>query len=78
MGPVQSTLGIVTNEFTSYKQQNIVNYLYDKLSKAKQNSASDINTISTLLKLHKELQQYGNQYVIDRRLVNAIEKVLIR
>ena len=74
MGPVQSTLGIVTNEFTSYKQQNIANYLYDKLSKAKQNSASDINTISTLLKLHKELQQYGNQYVIDRRLVNAIEK----
>ncbi len=74
MGPVQSTLGIVTNEFTSYKQQNIANYLYDKLSKANQNSASDINTISTLLKLHKELQQYGNQYVIDRRLVNAIEK----
>ena len=73
-GPVQSTLVIVTNEFTSYKQQNIANYLYDKLSKANQNSASDINTISTLLKLHKELQQYGNQYVIDRRLVNAIEK----
>ena len=74
MGPVQSTLSIVTNEFASYKQQGIANYLYDRLSSARQSSEGNINTIYTLLKLHKDLKQYGNQYIIDRRLVEAIEK----
>ena len=74
MGPVQSSLSIVTNEFTSYKQQGIANYLYDRLSSARQSSGGNVNTIYTLLKLHKDLKQYGNQYIIDRRLVEAIEK----